>query len=103
MCCEVLGGMTQSKYIQVHVIPWGPWFDCNPVAVQGLDVSPFFQMISNTSPFQWIILVLVKDGRDDITPKRRQGLYLVYKRYFSCQLDDYILPIPAFTRTRIIH
>ena len=22
---------------------------------------------------------------DYITPKRRQGIYLVYKRYFSCQ------------------
>ena len=26
---------------------------------------------------------------DYITPKRRQGRYLVYKRYFSCQLGDY--------------
>ena len=30
---------------------------------------------------QWIILVLVIGGRDYRTPKRRQGLYLVYKRY----------------------
>ena len=37
---------------------------------------------------------------DYITPKRRQGLYLVYKRDFcSCQLSDYILPIPPFKRT----
>ena len=35
--------------------------------------------------------------KDYITPKRRQGLYLVYKRHFSCQLGDYILPIPPFT------
>ena len=28
-----------------------------------------------------IILVLVMGGRDYIIPKRRQGLYLVYKRY----------------------
>ena len=32
-------------------------------------------------------------GRDYITPKRRQGLYLVYKRYIYCQ--SYHL----FTRT----
>ena len=31
---------------------------------------------------------------DYITPKRRQGIYLVYKRYFYCQLGDYMLPIP---------
>ena len=30
---------------------------------------------------QWMILVLVIGGRDYITPKRRQGLYLVYKPY----------------------
>ena len=30
-------------------------------------------------------------------PPRRQGLYLVYKRYSPCQLGDYILPIPPFT------
>ncbi len=35
--------------------------------------------------------------------KRRQGLYLVYKRYFSCQLGDYMLPSPPFTRTWKIH
>ncbi len=51
---------------------------------------------------QWI-LVLVIGGRDYTTPKRRQGLYLVYKRYFSCQLGDYILPITLQVRTWNIH
>ena len=30
--------------------------------------------------YQWIILVLVTGGRDYVTPKRREGLHLVYKR-----------------------
>lgn len=37
-------------------------------------------------------------GRDYIRPKRRQGLYLVYKRYTSRQLGDYMIPIPPFAR-----
>lgn len=34
-----------------------------------------------------MILVLVKGGRDYKTPKRRHGLYLVYKWY--CQVEDF--------------
>ena len=29
---------------------------------------------------------------DYITPKRRQGLYLVYKRFFTADLGDYMVP-----------
>ena len=36
-------------------------------------------------------LVLVIGGRDYITPKRRQGLYLVDKHYIYCQWGDYKL------------
>ena len=35
-------------------------------------------------------------GRDYITPKGRQGLYLVYKQYIHCQLGDYILPTTLY-------
>ena len=48
------------------------------------------------SMYQRIILVLVIGGRDSIASKRRQGLYLVYKWYFSCQLGEYMLPTTFF-------
>ncbi len=39
------------------------------------------------NPIQWIILVIGdRWAWDYLTPKRRQGLYLLYKRVFSCQL-----------------
>ena len=39
---------------------------------------------------QWLFLVPLKGGRDYITPELRQGLEVVYKWYFSCQLGDFI-------------
>ena len=44
--------------------------------------------------FGEIILVLVIGGWDYITPKRRQGLCLVCKRYI--QLGDYMLPTTLY-------
>ena len=47
-----------------------------------------------------IIMVLVLGGRDFII-LLESNIY-IYTRYISgiyCQLDDYILPIPPFTRT----
>ena len=43
---------------------------------------------------QWIILVLVKGGRDYITPPRRQ--YTWYISGIYCQLGDYILPTTLY-------
>ncbi len=58
-------------------------------------------------PPQWIILVLVIGGRDCCSPPRRQGLYLVYKRYIHCRIGWVIILIiyylPPFTRTWKIH
>ena len=48
-----------------------------------------------------IILVLVKGGRDYITPQK--AIYTWYIGGIYCQLGDYIIYyLPPFTRTRII-
>ena len=50
-----------------------------------------------------IILVLVIGGRDFITPKRRQRLYLIYKWYIFCQLGEYMLPTTFYKNPKILY
>ena len=45
------------------------------------DISAVLASSYGVILYQWIIVFLVIGGRYYITPKRRQGLYLVYKRY----------------------
>lgn len=66
-----------------HSVPTNPGW--TPLAT--------FQML-----VQWIFLVLVLCWYGFlITPKRRQGLYLVHKRCIHCQLGNYICYLLPFT------
>ena len=47
---------------------------------------------------QWLFLVPIRGGRWHITRQKE-----IYKWYFSCQLGDYMPPIPPFMGTRNNH
>ena len=71
------------KFLRVYNRKWAPG------ATLAFDISnkPLLRPWRFTTPkTHWIFLVLVMGGLGIIYSLRRQGLYLVYKRYFSCQL-----------------
>ena len=69
-----------------------PWFLVNGlsptfIGVKCQSIDPKYQQDIPVN--HKIVLVLVIGGLGIILSPRRQGLYLVYKWYFSCQLGDY--------------
>ena len=66
--------LTSDDYFQLETLVI-TFYPGNNIAIFSFRFFPL------TTLTQWISLVLVKVGRDYVYPPRRQGLYLVCKRY----------------------